>query len=109
MPMPVTLLPTRWPDFAFLSSHLNMAAALSSPSFWKALVSGPRSEPILPEESGALRRRMASRSIPSSRAALSIIGSKIGTNWFSPGPRCGPTGGVLVRTGTARQRIASGW
>ena len=108
MPMPVTLVPLRWPDFFFFSSHLNISAPLSSASFWKALVSGPRSEPILPAASGAFMRRIARRSTLSSRAALSIIGSNTATNWFSPGPRCGPTGGVLVSTGTARQRIASG-
>ena len=50
--MPVTLVPLRWPDFFLRSSQLNIAAALSSASFWKALVSGPWSAPILLDEFG---------------------------------------------------------
>src|SRR5260370_17107719 len=94
--MPVTLVPTRWPDFFFFSSHLNISAPLSRASFWKALVTGPWSAPILLDDSDALRRRIASRSMPSSRAALSIIGSNTATNWFSPGPRCGPPAPLLL-------------
>ena len=29
--------------------------------------------------------------------------------WFSPGPRWAPLGTVLVSTGTARNRMFSGW
>ena len=108
MPMPITLVPFFWPERCFFSSQLNIVAPLSSASFRNALVTGPRSAPILPFESGALILRICTRSIPSSRAALSIIGSIAGTNWFSPGPRCGPRSGVLVSTGIAWNRIAVG-
>jgi len=66
----------------------------------KADVSGQRSEPILLLESGAFILRIATRSTFSSRATLSMIGSMMGTNWFSPARAAGPVGGVLVSTGT---------
>jgi hypothetical protein len=107
--MPITLLPSFWPERRFFSSQLNIVAPLSSASFKNALVTGPWSAPIFPFESGALIFRICTRSILSSRAALSISGSIAGTSWFSPGPRCGPRRGVLVSTGIARKRIAVGW
>ena len=58
MPMPITLLPFFWPERAFFSSQLNIAAPLSSASFRNALVTGPWSAPILLLESGALILRI---------------------------------------------------
>ena len=106
--MPVTLVPFFWPDFFLRSSHLTMVRSLASASFWKALVSGPASLPILLFESGALIYADGEAVDVQLRAALSIIGSTTETNWFSPGPRWAPTGTVLVSTGTLRNRIASG-
>ena len=62
----------------------------------KALVSGPCWEPTVPVESGALIRRIARRSSPSSLAALSMIGSTAAAIWFCPGPRWAPLGVELV-------------
>ena len=68
----------------------------------------PCIEPIFAALSGALMRRIATRSSPSCFAALSINGSMAAAIWFWPGPRCGPRGGVFVITGTPRKRIAGG-
>ncbi len=82
---------------------------MSSASRRYELVISSRFGPTLPSMSGALTLRIATRSMPSLRAALSISGSIAAAVWFSPGPRCGPRGGVLVSTEMPRQRIAIGW
>jgi hypothetical protein len=79
-PTPRTFDPTRCPDCAFRSSQRNISAPLSSACFKNELVQygrWPRAfgGPTGAFPSGALRRRMATWSMPSFRAAFASTGS----------------------------------
>ena len=109
MPTPMDLVPRRVALRRLLSSQPKTSAPMSSASRAKQLESDPWLAPAQPSWPGAFTRRISSRSIPSSRAALSMMGSSMATIWAPPGARCAERGGVLVYTDTARKRMFSGW
>ncbi len=91
-----------------MPSQSNISAPISSASSTWTLVSCVSRGPNCTSALGALMRRISTRSMPSSRAALSRIGSSIETIWAPPGPRCAALGGVFVSIGTPRKRMCSG-
>ena len=109
IPTPMTLLPLRWPESFFFCRPVEQLAALDESVF--EIRAGQLALGVFAFEAVVVGRIDAADFQPIDaelRAASSSMGSIVIAVWFSPGPRCGPRGGVLVSTAVPRQRIASG-
>ncbi len=108
MPTPVTFVPSRRPDSALLAAQSNISAPISSASRACTLVRRVSRGPNATSGPGALIIRICRRSMSSSRAALSRIGSSMEMICAPPGPRWAALGGVFVYIEAARKRMFSG-